>query len=233
MTGGAARVRTVSVRLRRVAPGRRAVQRLLVLGGLLIAGWLLGCAAQSASAHADELPAPAQVVARTPVLGEAAAAAHRREPVHRVVLAVAGRVPRTEPDKAPPQVAPPSQTVEPAGPMGKKPLPTAERPVAQARHLGVPRASSVLPARSVKGPLTRSAVGHVPPHVVRHPAMPAPQRHGDHSAAGGFVVNGATAGFPNVGDWAPAPPRASVPRVSGAIPPAVRTAADEPSFAPD
>ncbi|MFD0538323.1 hypothetical protein ACFQY7_36005 [Actinomadura luteofluorescens] len=51
MAGGAVWVRTVSVLLRRAAGGR-SLRRLLVLGGLLIAGWLLGGAAQTA--HADE-----------------------------------------------------------------------------------------------------------------------------------------------------------------------------------
>ncbi len=90
MACDAVRVGTVSV-LRRVA-AERAVQRLLVLAGLLIAGWLLGCAAQSA--HADELPSPAQAVAQTPVLGEAVATIHQRQPVHRVVQAVAAKAPR-------------------------------------------------------------------------------------------------------------------------------------------
>lgn len=46
-------------------------------------------------------------------------------------------------------------------------------------------------------------------------------------------MGGLTAGFPSTGSWAPAPPRASVARIVGAMPPVVRTAADEPSFAPD
>ncbi|MFD0538321.1 hypothetical protein ACFQY7_35995 [Actinomadura luteofluorescens] len=44
---------------------------------------------------------------------------------------------------------------------------------------------------------------------------------------------GVAAGFPAAGTWVPAPHRASPRPVFGAVPPAVRTAADEPSFAPD
>ena len=228
MSGDAVRVRTVSVRLRRVAAGR-AVQRLLVLGGLLIAGWLLGCAAQSATAHADELPAPARVVARTPVLGRAAAAVHERVPVHRVVRAVTVKVPRTAPDEALPQVAPPAQSVEPV-----RAAPRAvERSAPRARHDAAPRASRNLPVRVAKASATRPVVGHAPHHAVRHPALPAPRRHGDHSAAGGYAAGGLTAGFPASVSWASAPSCASAAHVLGAMPPAVRTAADEPSFVPD
>ncbi|NEA23863.1 hypothetical protein [Actinomadura bangladeshensis] len=230
MAGGAAQIRMVPVRLRRVV-AERAVQRLLVLGGLLIAGWLLGCAAQAA--HADELPPPpsaAGVVAKTPVLGQAVTAVHEREPVHRVVRAVVAKAPR-------------AVTQEPATPPTRDipAIPVAGRLDAASKVAQPAPASHVHPgpqgSRSAPTVLqvsrTRPSIGHVTSHDVRHPAVPAPQQHGDHSAAGGVAIGGLTAGVPNTGSWAPAPPRASVARVVGAIPPAVRTAADEPSFAPD
>ncbi|NKZ02772.1 hypothetical protein [Actinomadura latina] len=236
MAGDAARLGAVSVRLRRVAAGR-AAQRLLVLAGLLIAGWLLGCAAQSA--HADEMPAPAQVVARTPVLGEAVATVHQREPVHRVVRAVADKAPRTEPVQTPRIVAPPLQD-ETAVPVAepKAPPPVVESLALPARRLDVPRVSparfSVSPAQFSKVSTTRSVARPGSDDGVQHPAMPAPQRHGDHPDTGGLAGNGAPAGFPATAIPAvPAPPRAMTARVLGALPPAVRTAADEPSFAPD
>lgn len=227
MAGGAAQIRMVPVRLRHAVAGR-AVQRLLVLGGLLIAGWLLGCAAQSA--HADELPPPAaNVVAKTPVLGQAVTAVHEREPVRRVVRAVVAKAPRTVTQEP---VTLPIRDISAA-------------PVAVARLEAVSKVAPV-PASHVHRRLddrgaptvlqvsrTRPSIDHAMRHDVRHPAVPAPQQHGDHSAVGGFALGGLTAGFPDTGSWAPAPPRASVARVVGAIPPAVRTAADEPSFAPD
>ncbi|GAA1848221.1 hypothetical protein [Actinomadura bangladeshensis] len=229
MAGGAAQIRMVPVRLRRVV-AERAVQRLLVLGGLLIAGWLLGCAAHSA--HADELPPPpaASVVAKTPVLGQAVTAVHEREPVRRVVRAVVAKAPRavTQEPATPPARDVPAVPV--AGPLDAASKVAQPAPASHV-HPG-PRGS-----RGAPGVLhvsrTRPSIGHVTSHDVRHPAVPAPQQHGDHSAAGGLAIGGLTAGFPNTGSWAPAPPRASVACVVGAIPPAVRTAADEPSFAPD
>jgi hypothetical protein len=222
---GAAQVGTVSV-LRRVA-AERVVQRLLVLAGLLIAGWLLGCAAQSA--HADELPSPVEAVAQAPVLGEAVATVHQRQPVHRVVRAVAAEAPRAV-DKEPQNVAPPPVREKSAGPEKTASTPASPR----ARHSSPPRVSKALPARVSKVSRTRSAaVRHETHDVVRHPSPPAPQRHGDHSDGGGVAATGVTAGFPATAGWAPAPPRASLSRVLGAVPPLVRTAADEPSFAPD
>jgi hypothetical protein len=218
----------VPVRLRRVAAGR-AVQRLLVLGGLLIAGWLLGCAAQSA--HADELPPPAaDVVAQAPVVGHAVTAVHEREPVRRVVRAVVAKAPRT--------VTPEPATQPVQGDVSV--LPVAGHPDGVSKVVSAAPASQVQRRPHDRGAptvsqvsRTRPSLGHVTHHAVRHPAVPAPQQHGDHSAAGGLAVGGLTAGFPTTGNWAPAPPRASVAHVVGAIPPAVRAAADEPSFAPD
>ncbi|MFA1546693.1 hypothetical protein [Actinomadura chokoriensis] len=227
MAGDAARVWTVSVLLRRVA-ANRAVQRLLFLGGLLIAGWLLACAAQSA--HADEFPAPAEVVTDTPVLGQTVETVHEREPVRLVVRAVAQKAPRTMAQKASTPVRDVSDISD---------VRVIRRPYAAPRAVPhpAPQARKRLQTGAVpsvsKSARTRSSVGHGTRHAVQHPPMPAPERHGDHSAAGGLVAGGAAAGFSNSVARAPAPPRAPVARVSGALPPAVRTAADEPSFAPD
>ncbi|QKW33202.1 hypothetical protein HUT06_03425 [Actinomadura sp. NAK00032] len=224
MAGDAARFGTVSVRLRRV-PAGRAVQRLLVLGGLLIAGWLLGCAAQSA--HADELPPPAaHLVAKAPVLERAAAIVYEHEPVKRAVAPVAADVP-------PPVAAPPPVRQAPVRPDVRRPA--VER-ASTAAARAVTRSRPEVHLRGHRAPVvakkdvhtTRPAAGH----VVQHPAPPAPERHGDHSAAAG-IGGGVTAGMPDGVTWAPPPPRASLARASGALPPAVRTAADEPSFAPD
>lgn len=225
VAGDAARVGAVIARPRRVSAGR-AVRRLLVLGGLLIAGWLLGCAAQSA--HADEGPAaPAEVVAKTPVLGDAVTAVHQREPVRGVVRAVAKKAPREVPVQ---QVVLPEASNDPVT-VRETPPAAAAGEVSQAqrpaRELDAHRVSSVS--------VDRTAVAHEARHAVQqHRApMPAPDHPDGGSTVGGVVTGALTAGLPDVGTWAPAPPRAALPRASCAMPPAVRTAADEPSFAPD
>ncbi|TDD79037.1 hypothetical protein E1293_24615 [Actinomadura darangshiensis] len=222
MAGDAALGRAVPVRLRRVAAGR-CVQRLLVLGGLLIAGWLLGCAAQSA--HADE-PPPAQVVASTPVLRDAVTTVHEHEPVRRVVRAVAEKAPREE--KPAPAASPPEQAEPVAVPKAAPPVTMAASTTIMHGRPEKTRVSRVSRARTTVAPASR--------HVVRHqrPPLPAPDRSGGtHSAVGGVVVPAVAAGFPVMATWALAPPLAQRPHVFGALPPAVRTAADEPSFAPD
>ena len=134
MAVGAARAAAVSVLARRV------VRRVLVLAGLVVVGWLLGCAAQSA-AHADAVPAvPPQVVAGTPVLGPAVETPPH--PVGRVMRAV---VPERTPLKHQvAQVAAPS-----AAPSLEKP--ETRLPVVKVREgVGVPVARFVpVPRRRV------------------------------------------------------------------------------------
>lgn len=237
MAGGAVWVGAVSVLLRRAAAGR-SVQRLLVLGGLLIAGWLLGCAAQSA--HADEPPAAPSpvtgVVEKTPLLGDAVQTVRERRPVPEApgvadpvgVVHMVAPEPREE--KVTQDVSPtrPDVRVEPVAGHAPRPVVT-EVAAAPETHRRPPPAVTGLSR-------TRPSVGHGARHVVvqhRPAPMPAPEKPGTHSATGGFIMTGAAAGFPAAGTWVPAPHRASLRHVFGAVPPAVRTAADEPSFAPD
>lgn len=218
MAGDAARAGAVSVLARRV------VRRVLVLAGLVVAGWLLGCAAQSA-AHADAVPAvPPQVVAGTPVLAPAVETAPR--PVGHVMRAVV-------PERAPlehelTQVAVPSSEKPEIRLSAEKAREGGGVPV--ARFVPVPRRRVAKVVRAAP-----AAGGRAVHRVVRQHRAPlrAPVRPDDHSAVGNSVASGVIAGFPDVLGWTPAPARASIPRVLGAVPPAVRTAADEPSFAPD
>ncbi|MES9538795.1 hypothetical protein [Actinomadura sp. NPDC000600] len=235
MAGGAARVGAVSALPRRVAVGP-CVRRLLVLGGLLIAGWLLGCAAQSA--HADEQPPElvTGVVAKTPVLGDAVQTVQERPPVREasgvtelveVVRAVTQAPPREE--NAPRDVSPPKADVRVEPVVKRKPRPHVTKVAAAPGTHRRPHVS-----RSVSR--LRPSAGHEVRHVAvqhRPEPMPAPERPGTHSVTGGFIATGIAVGFPAAGAWVPAPRQASLRQVFGAVLPAVRTAADEPSFAPD
>ncbi|MFC4056065.1 hypothetical protein ACFOY4_40795 [Actinomadura syzygii] len=233
MAGGAVLSGAVSVL------ARRAVRRVLVLAGLAVAGWLLGCAAQSAAAHADELPAvPTRVVAGTPVLGSAMETAPR--PVGHVVREVSEKAPVEQ--REPVTLAPPPSPLEIPAISG---APETPRFAANAHESKAVPAGHLAPAP----PLTQRRVakvvqaapavgGHAANQVVRHRPAPmrapvAPTPPDDHSAIGNSAASGAIAGFPDVLAWTPAPPRVSVPRALSALPPAVRTAADEPTFAPD
>jgi hypothetical protein len=105
---------------------------------------------------------------------------------------------------------------------------------AKKRVVRVPRPQVRTPAVARGGQVR--PVDHARHHraIDRHPApLQAPDRSGTHSVTCGGVPIGAATGLPTVFPWAPVPPRACVPRAFGAVPPAVRTAADEPSFAPD
>lgn len=235
MAGGAARIGAVSVLLRRAAVGPSA-RRLLVLGGLLIAGWLLGCAAQSAHA-AEAPPAPVTgVVEKAPLLGDAVQTVRERGPVRETpgVAAPAEIVPVVAPEpreeKVVREVPPPRPEVrgEPVAEHESGPVVTEVAAAPETHRRAAPAVSHLS--------RTRPSGGHAARHgVVRHhPApMPAPEKPGTHSAAGGLVAGGIAAGFPAAGTWVPAPHRAAPRHVFGAVPPAVRTAADEPSFAPD
>lgn len=257
MAGVAARAGAVPVLLRRAVTGR-IVRRLLVLAGLLIAGWLLGGMAQHATARAAELPAPPV----RPVPSVPAAPAGETVPATSATAVSDGapaltgvlKTPRTPlpsvdgavKHRTPVQALAPVDPLKPAAPEGParaaKAAAPAERATGPQKAHGAPRrtARSAVavhrsPGRSqaVSGTRQASQVRH---HraIERHPApFQAPGQSGTHSATCGGVPIGAAAGLPTVLPWAPVPPRACVPRRFGAVPPAVRTAADEPSFAPD
>ncbi|KAB2381879.1 hypothetical protein [Actinomadura montaniterrae] len=245
MAGVAARAGTVPVPLRRALTGR-IVRRLLVLAGLLIAGWLLGGMAQQATARAAELPAPpvAPAVKAPPAPAEVVAdgapvLAHVLKAPRTPIPSVAGAVkhPASVRALAPAGSAkpvPPESAAEAAAPADRHASPQkAHSAPRRAARSAVPARRS--PDRSHAASGTRQA-SHVRHHraLERHPApFQAPGEPGTHSATCGGVPIGAAAGLPAAFPWAPVPPRARVPRNVGAVPPAVRTAADEPSFAPD
>ncbi|MGI5325488.1 hypothetical protein [Actinomadura nitritigenes] len=253
MAGVAARAGAVPVLLRRAVTGR-IVRRLLVLAGLLIAGWLLGGMAQHATARAAELPAPSvqpvPSVPAAPAGQEVPDASAKAVADGAPVLAGVLKAPRTPlpsvagavKHRAPVRALAPVGPMKPAAP--GQPARAAKAAAPAERHAG-PRKTHSAPRRTVRSavpvhrsqaaPGTRQA-SHARHHraIERHPApFQAPGQSGTHSATCGGVPIGAAAGLPTVLPWAPVPPRACVPRRFGAVPPAVRTAADEPSFAPD
>lgn len=227
MAHGVARMRAVSVRLRHVAVGR-FVRRLLVLAGLVVAGWLLGCLTQSASA--DEVPAPGsklvtrldQITRDVPVPGVAPRPEAVPKPeVVRAPLRVVPPLPRVE---APETV----RTVTADAPAVRRD--PAERPVrTRDRHVEVDDRA--------EAEQRQPTAAHVPEPVRHHghdtPApIPAPTSDGSSSAVTSASLGGPI-GLPGDLSWALQRPHVSYVRVHGVEAPAVRTAADEPSFAPD
>ncbi|WP_242907962.1 hypothetical protein [Actinomadura terrae] len=204
---------------------RRVLRALLVLGGLLFAGWLLGGCAQSA--HAEELPAPIEVVQNAHpdlkrVLDE--------RPALPEVVAPAPAVPAVVPvERVPegvvPVEAPPQRVVRPAAPAvqdGDR----VRRPKVSSRVVRVERAV----VREAAG-VVRQRHAHVQAPDV--PSAPAPMPVQQDTKAGGPPVIGGAAVFPAVSSWVPARPPVAIAHAFGPVPPLVRTAADEPSFAPD
>lgn len=221
MVDGVALARAVFV-LRRAVVGR-AFRRLLVIAGLIVAGWLIGGLARTA--HADEVPRPVQAVG--PVLDRAVhEVVTPRAPMH-VVRNVATKTPVKDG-----QIVPPG--------LGKARVERPKTSFAQShpRRAQVPghvRAERVLVRTYRAAERPRPAGFDVSAPVVKHHPvpLPAPAQDGTHSTVGGPALPGGHAGLPGALHWAPARPETSPLRTLGPVPPAVRTAADEPSFAPD
>ncbi|MBW8487279.1 hypothetical protein [Actinomadura parmotrematis] len=254
---------------RRVASGRLA-QRLLVVAGILAAGWLLGGAAQAA--HADTTPVAdaVGVAADTPVVGDAlravdpggalraarggaeraahdvTAGAAQRQPVASLppVRDEAGRpaadvparhaAPRAERPEVPKRVHSPAQRRTAHQRRAVTHRRSAHgRPAHRVAHRAVDRAASMagIP-RPGLDPIGADASSS---HQAEAPLapVPAPAQAGPALPAPGLIMLGGLAGAVTRRPPALARPSGVLLRVFGALPPAVRTAADEPSFAPD
>ncbi|WP_067821613.1 hypothetical protein [Actinomadura kijaniata] len=232
MTFGAALRRAVSA-----VPCRGAVRRLLVVVGLAAAGWLLGGAAQAEA----ETPDARRVVADTPVVGDAVRVAERRvlpeRPVREIVRAVKDR--EVEPPvkvERPPADPPVRQVVPDAGavPAAKadKGEPVAKRSVKRNASKRVHRTAG--DAHVFAGTFEKNA-SHSGAADQAAPVAPIPalaQAGGVSPAAGLILIGGIGAPLARRA-WVPGRPQGVLLRAPGAVPPAVRTAADEPSFAPD
>ncbi|WP_433330148.1 hypothetical protein [Spirillospora sp. CA-294931] len=212
--------RTVSVLSRPV------VRRLLVIVGLAVGGWLLG---GLSAAHADEPRLPSN-----PVLDRAVRAA--------TTAPIAGKglpqklvrsVPEEKKAETLPAAAP---SVEPTG-----------RASGTARKAMRADKGSPAPSRSVhrgrKATARRMAVvpkrataEHRPVVQDEQPQAPEQPRQvllPSTAQAGGLIVPILLAGVPGRRFWTAGLQRSVLTADPGAVPPLVRTAADEPSFAPD
>jgi hypothetical protein len=224
------RTRTVAVRVVR----SRVVRRLLVLAGIAVTGWLIG----GAQAHADEAPAPVPHVV-SPVQGQAPGALLRQ--TASAVRGAAAKVGATTTTKKVLPALTHKVGVEEITP----PAPRTPRGVSWVRPRTV-RATHGAPAvqrARVKVVKTHKASRHVAvKHVQRasQRPMPAPATPFQDPAqavssapASGAVLFAGFGGPLSRWSWAAARPLPTLMTAPGAVPPAVRSAADEPSFAPD
>ncbi|MFC6879661.1 MULTISPECIES: hypothetical protein [Actinomadura] len=237
----------VTARLRRAVCGR-ALRRVLVIVGLAAAGWLVGGAAQ---ASADEAP-PAPGGQVVPVLNAVrAGAAEATKVASAPAVAKVPRVVEQLGEGTAPKIVPPR--IDPGEAVGKIATPPpsssghrSDSGVSWIRTRSTERAPDRAEGRTVR----KAAVGErvVPrgsakkadrahgKRTVRRPVskVPAPPSQGGNAGSvAGPVVFGGVGGLPSRQAWEPVRHASVLLRASSALPPAVRTAADEPTFAPD
>lgn len=226
--------RTVTV-LRAAVPRLLPIaRRLLAVAGLVLAGWLLGTSGQ---ASADTTTGPAVTGTATHTADQAVAGLSQslglerqvpaseitglpRQAVHAVVRAVK--------DGAVRQVRPPVR------PMVHSQRPRGRGVASEAAHKPVTAGAPKSHVIKVKGKHTVKNKRHVEraPMPVRQPYSPEagsmlPQ------AGGGVVMGGWMAAPFRAGSFVIRRPVLVLAPWIGALPPVVRTAADEPSLSPD
>jgi hypothetical protein len=227
---------------------RPVTRRLLMMAGIMVAGWLLGAAGQ---AHADTASG-----ARLP-----SAAAHAGRPM----AAVASQVPlmrRVRPavPTAEPAVRTAEAALRPSRPPAILALPPATAPVTTGVQRTRTPADTAGPSRTqrhgapgsrtgvVGGPLSHTGTLAVTgesekattvrparsaAHVPVLPRLPRPAPHRAQTLPPSVGVGVDQAGFWRTIRIGPVRPRAVLTVPAWMVPPAVRTAADEPSFSPD
>ncbi|WP_147449539.1 hypothetical protein [Actinomadura pelletieri] len=181
---------------------------------MLIGGWLLGCAGQSA--HADEVPAvTVRVVVKAPVLEQTIEVTTERQVVRAVV------------ERPPERSAPVVERVKPvvervvtsdASPSRKV---TGGREVAKVR--GPDKGAVKVRPMGRSGEVSQASGSDVPR------PQPVPEPASDPSVVGGPVMSGVPSVLPRV----PAPPPVLLVSAGAVVRSAVRTAVDEPSVVPD
>jgi hypothetical protein len=231
---------------------RPVIRRLLLMAGVAVAGWLLGVAGQT---HADQAHADTVPGARLPIVAAQAeqvtAIADHVLPERRVVPAVhkAGAV--LAPARPPAILAlPPAATsaladvTRPRTPAGSAGPSRTRRhggigsragvtggPVIHTGSHAVTGASEKVSTVRVARKTARKAA-HKTPSIPRQP-RPLPQRGQalPPSADNGVVHQ---VGVRRKNEPGTAQSRPAIPILrTGTVPPAVRTAADEPTFSPD
>ncbi|MBO2451617.1 hypothetical protein J4573_31315 [Actinomadura barringtoniae] len=238
--------RTVSVRVRRVVHSR-IVRRLLVLVGIAITGWLIG----GAQAHADEVPATGAPGIVAPVQGQASngprsllratASAVRGAAAKVGTTTTAGTAKKVLPaplpalahkvDGAVAGVDTPAPRT-PNGVSWVRPRTAKMAQGARAQQHGATAAKRAHKAHRHAGQAP-ARVGS--PRPVPAPAAPFqdPSQAVSSAPASGVVLLTGFGGPISRWSWAGARPQPILMTALGAVPPAVRSAADEPSFAPD
>jgi hypothetical protein len=242
-----------------VRAARPVIRRLLVMAGVAVAGWLLGVAGQARAdqAHADIVPDTRLPIVVAPVGDVTALADHvlpRRDAdtaVHRAGTTLAPARPPAIlalPPAAASVVSDASRLSTPVGSAG----PSRTRRHGDARSRSGVSGGPVIHIgpRAVAGASERASVDRVPhearttvrmhkkahhvaPSVPRQP-RPLPQRGQalPPSADSGGVIHQVGVRRKAEPGTAQSLPAFPIPR-AGTVPPAVRTAADEPSFSPD
>ncbi len=231
---------------------RPVIRRLLITASIAIAGWLLGAAGQ---AHADTVPGarlPSVAAnAERSVTDVGQSTTHVGQSVTDVTAPLVRRVV--------PAVRTTEADLRPSRPSAILALP----PVTVSVKSGAPRSSTPAdaagPSRTRRhgdagvhaglagGPLTHSgqhavtgasekapSASKAQTHVPFMPRMPRPSPHRAQALPPTVDDGGLQVGTSRITRIGAAPRRAAVPApLTWAVPPAVRTAADEPSFSPD
>lgn len=229
---------------------RPMIRRLLMMAGVAVAGWLLGVAGQAHAdqAHADTVPGARlpSVVAQTehaitdPVLGE-------RDVVPAVQKAGAVLAPARPPAVlALPPAAKPVLTgvLRPRTPVGSAGPSRTRRHGDAGSRAGISGGPVThIGPHAVTGASEKASADHAaqrPKHRPAHRAPSIPRQPRPLPQKGQALPPSATdggnhqAGVRRKTEPGTAQSRLAIPILrTGTVPPAVRTAADEPSFSPD
>ncbi|MFI0448829.1 hypothetical protein [Actinomadura sp. 6N118] len=256
-----ARSRTVSVLLRRVACSR-LVHRLLVLAGVVVTCWLIGAAAEAHADDdpASRVVAQTPVVSGVPpVKGAVPDAAEDgvRDAAKGAMVAPANDAAKTvlRPEglkAAQPDLPLPVPSSGLADGIGNElaGLKTTGRSVTDdsswapehatdatysERQGPLAPAASGAPKNALKtGPAVSYAkVSHPVPAPAPISPLNAPAQAGTTGPASGVGLLTGFGGLLSRWSWTVARPQPVLMPANGAVPPAVRTAADEPTFSPD
>ena len=263
MVAGDTRQRTLAVLLRALLSLGRSgalrasgntgpvVRRLLAVGGLAAVGWLLGHAGQ---AHADTVPGPVPHIV-TGALDAGPDVRHPARPATAMAAAVSTPVSESAGgaiqavDELNTTAVLPTRTPEhltvPAGLGRTQGASWVKRPMGTAASIGTgatvntakagtsAKAAPAAPAARSGAPKKTSRGERATSHAARSHPLPAPGLPRPENRQAGITSGATVAGhLLKAGSLHRPAPLVFAP-ITGAAAPAVHTAADEPSFAPD